>query len=88
MNGASPARQRRWAIAQKRMANVIPTRPGLLARARRWALARWLTWQADCIRAERKQYEAAGTVGPIYLRNSLVAQMRCLRKARLLELSK
>jgi cell division protein FtsB len=32
MNGASPARARRWAIAQQRMGQVIPTRRGLLER--------------------------------------------------------
>lgn len=69
----------------RRVNTAIPTRPSLLARMRRALLLRWLTWQADCIRDERQHYEAAGVVGPMYLRNSWAAQMRTMRLARDLE---
>ncbi len=70
------------------MSRRIPTRLGLLARARRWLLLRWLTWQADCVRAERQQYEAAGVVGPVYLRNSWLRELELRFAARRTELSK
>lgn len=70
-------------------ANRIPrlaaTRPGLLARAHRALLLRWLTWRADLIRAERRQYEEAGAAGPVYLRNSLTAELALRLRVRRLE---
>ena len=42
---------------------------------------RWLLWNADAIRAERDAYQQAGAVGPEYVKNSLMAELDCRRRA-------
>lgn len=62
------------------------SRQGRIANAWRALRVWWLRWHASCIADERHEYEKAGCVGPVYLRNSLNDQLQCLREARLLEL--
>lgn len=63
----------------------IPTRSSPLRRLLLQLRVRFLRWEADVIRAERKQYEEIGAAGPVYCLNSLNAQLSCLREARQLE---
>lgn len=54
MTGASPARARRNAIASQRLAaapEVIPTRPSLMARLRRWLEVRQLRARRESLAA-------------------------------------
>ncbi|MEN9491752.1 MAG: hypothetical protein RJA63_2201 [Pseudomonadota bacterium] len=45
----------------------------------------WLRLEAEAIRAEREAYEQAGAVGPEYLKNSLLQELECRRRAMQLE---
>ena len=69
-----------------RIPRAIPTRPGLRERLRR-LFARLLRRRAAGIAAERKQYEETSGIGPVYLRNSINAQLTLLARARRLEQS-
>lgn len=67
-----------------RIPRAIPTRPGLRERLRR-LLAWLLRRRAAAIRAERRQYEAAGAIGPIFQFNSIRQELELLIRARRLE---
>ena len=43
---------------------------------------RYLNWQADLIKSEREQYQAAGCVGQAYLINSFQAEAECRLRAK------
>lgn len=40
-----------------------------------------LLWNAEAIRAEREAYQQAGAAGPEYLKNSLMQELECRRRA-------
>jgi hypothetical protein len=64
----------------------IPTQPGALSRLWRRVRIAWLRSEADAVRKERRDYQGAGVVGPIYLLNSIAEELELRRKAKRLEL--
>lgn len=69
-------------------ARPLPTRPGLLSRFWRSLRVRWLLRQAEAIKAERLQYEAAGAIGRVYRLNSILAELEKRMAASRLELDR